>query len=75
MFFDEDGDLAHEFYTEVRSQVSGVVTWTMKRVFEHLTPQGEVELPFARLSGDIPLVMQESLSIQNPAHMQHDDFF
>lgn len=39
MFFDEDGDLAHEFYTEVRSQVSGVVTWTMKRVFEHLTPQ------------------------------------
>ena len=33
MYFDEDGDLAHEFYTEQRVQVkSGVVRWVMRKV-------------------------------------------
>ena len=41
MFFDEDGDLAHEFYTEQRVEVkAGVVRWVMRKVSSaHLTPQ------------------------------------
>ena len=40
MYFDEDGDLAHEFYQEERVVNSaGVVRWAMRRVFDNLTPQ------------------------------------
>ncbi len=40
MYFDEDGDLAHEFYQEARVvSKSGVVRWSMKRIFNNLTPQ------------------------------------
>ena len=41
MYFDEDGDLAHEFYNEQRVEVkSGVVRWVMRKVSSaHLTPQ------------------------------------
>ena len=41
MYFDEDGDLAHEFYTEQRVQVkAGVVRWVMRRInASKLTPQ------------------------------------
>jgi len=36
MYFDEDGDLAHEFYIEVRT-ANG--TTMQKRPLEHLRPQ------------------------------------
>ena len=41
MYFDEDGDLAHEFYTEQRVKVkAGVVKWVMRKVStSELTPQ------------------------------------
>lgn len=40
MYFDEDGDLAHEFYLEERVVLkSGVVRWVMRRTFRNLTPQ------------------------------------
>lgn len=40
MFFDEDGDLAHEFYQEeMVVNSAGVVRWAMKRVFRNLRPQ------------------------------------
>ena len=41
MYFDEDGDLAHEFYTEQRVQVkAGVVRWVMRKVTsDKLIPQ------------------------------------
>lgn len=35
MFFDEDGDLAHEFYVEVKEGRKS----KMKRVYENLKPQ------------------------------------
>lgn len=40
MYFDEDGDLAHEFYEEERlTSSTGVVRWCMKRVIDNLMPQ------------------------------------
>ena len=40
MYFDEDGDLAHEFYQEERvTSPSGVVRWRMKKIFDRLSPQ------------------------------------
>lgn len=41
MYFDEDGDLAHEFYEEYRIQSpQGVVRWTMRLLHhEGIRPQ------------------------------------
>ena len=43
MFFDEDGDLAHEFYEECRvtdsTSYDTVVRWTMRRIKNGLVPQ------------------------------------
>jgi hypothetical protein len=62
MFFDEDGDLAHEFYTEQRVEVkAGVVRWVMRKVSSaHLTPQGTVDLPFPRLHVDLSVVIVDA---------------
>jgi hypothetical protein len=38
MFFDEDGDLAHEFYIEVPPSRKGCKA-TMKKVLHNLIPQ------------------------------------
>jgi hypothetical protein len=38
MFFDEDGDLAHEFYVEVPPSRKGCKA-TMKKVLHNLIPQ------------------------------------
>lgn len=38
MYFDEDGDVAHEFYEEVPPLRRGVKA-TMRRIFTNLTPQ------------------------------------
>ena len=50
MYFDEDGDLAHEFYVEQRVQIkAGVVRWVMRKVSpSNLTPQ--VRTPSLSLS-------------------------
>ena len=59
MYFDEDGDLAHEFYEEVRPSKRGKKSY-MKKVTRRLLPQGLVELPFPRLHVDFPVVMCEA---------------
>lgn len=59
MYFDEDGDLAHEFYEEVRPNKRGKKSY-MKKVTRRLLPQGLVELPFPRLHVDFPVVMCEA---------------
>ncbi|KAK7582585.1 hypothetical protein V9T40_014030 [Parthenolecanium corni] len=53
MYFDEDGDLAHEFYVEVKEGRKR----KMKRVYNNLTPQGLVKLPCPRLHQDCPVVL------------------
>ncbi|KAK7101572.1 tumor suppressor candidate 2-like [Littorina saxatilis] len=55
MFFDEDGDLAHEFY----KQVTKGNRVTMERCVDNLKPQGEVDLPIPRLHGDLPVFIYE----------------
>ncbi|KAL3852032.1 hypothetical protein ACJMK2_015743 [Sinanodonta woodiana] len=55
MYFDEDGDLAHEFYEEVVDE-SGR---TMRRKLKNLKPQGDVALTIPRLNVDFPVVMCE----------------
>ena len=47
MYFDEDGDLAHEFYEEVTKR--GGVRKMRKVNSKQLTPQGEVQYSNPRL--------------------------
>lgn len=59
MYFDEDGDLAHEFYEEVKPNKKGK-KYSMKKVTRRLLPQGLVDLPYPRLNVDFPVVMCEA---------------
>ncbi|KDR00541.1 tumor suppressor candidate 2-like [Zootermopsis nevadensis] len=56
MFFDEDGDLAHEFYIEVPPTRKGCKA-TMKKVLHNLIPQGEVAHQYPRLHVDFPIIL------------------
>jgi len=56
MYFDEDGDLAHEFYEEVKPTSKGEKAW-MRPLTERLSPQGVVALPIPKLHVDFPCVM------------------
>ena len=56
MYFDEDGDLAHEFYEEVAPKRKGGKR-KMKRVLKNLVPQGEVKYNVPRLHVDFPIVL------------------
>lgn len=55
MFFDEDGDLAHEFYEEVRDGKSQRTY--MRRKTLNLKPQGNVYYKNPRLHVDFPIPM------------------
>lgn len=59
MYFDEDGDLAHEFYEEVRPSKKGKKSY-MKKITRRLLPQGMVDLPHPRLHVDFPVVLCEA---------------
>jgi hypothetical protein len=61
MYFDEDGDLAHEFYEEVKPSKRGEKA-RMRPLKERLSPQGVVDLPYPRLHVDFPIVMCEAWS-------------
>ncbi|XP_005091743.1 tumor suppressor candidate 2 [Aplysia californica] len=62
MYFDEDGDLAHEFYCEVTDRKTNKIV--MRRCIDNLVPQGEVEYPYPRLHGDLPVIMFDTSSVQ-----------
>ncbi|CAB4016232.1 tumor suppressor candidate 2 [Paramuricea clavata] len=58
MFFNEDGDLAHEFYEEVKSKKKK--RSKMKKVDSSLLrPQGQVNLQFPKIHPDLPIIMCE----------------
>ncbi|XP_014784169.1 tumor suppressor candidate 2 [Octopus bimaculoides] len=59
MYFDEDGDLAHEFYEEVFLDRMGKKRM-MRKQERNLIAQGEIELPFPRLHVDFPIVICEA---------------
>lgn len=44
MFYDEDGDLAHEFYEETIVTKNGQKRAKLRRVHKNLIPQGIVKL-------------------------------
>eukprot|EP00092_Neocalanus_flemingeri_P003590 GFUD01003851.1.p1 GENE.GFUD01003851.1~~GFUD01003851.1.p1 ORF type:complete len:108 (+),score=20.08 GFUD01003851.1:133-456(+) len=56
MYFDEDGDLAHEFYEEVLPKRKGGKR-KMKKVARNLKPQGEVKYHVPRLHVDFPIIL------------------
>lgn len=56
MYFDEDGDLAHEFYEEVGPRRRGGKK-RMKRIDKDLTPQGEVKYRVPCLHADFPIIL------------------
>jgi len=56
MYFDEDGDLAHEFYEEVPPKKKGGKR-KMKRVVKNLVPQGEVKYKVPCLHVDFPIIL------------------
>ena len=56
MFFDEDGDLAHEFYEEIQPKRKGGKR-KMRRVDKNLRPQGEVKYNIPRLHVDFPIIL------------------
>ncbi|XP_055883263.1 tumor suppressor candidate 2-like [Biomphalaria glabrata] len=62
MFFDEDGDLAHEFYCEEKDIHTKKVV--MRQYNRNLIPEGDVDLPYPRLHGDLPVILFDTSSLQ-----------
>ncbi|XP_077307641.1 LOW QUALITY PROTEIN: tumor suppressor candidate 2 [Lithobates pipiens] len=59
MFFDEDGDLAHEFYEETIVTKNGRKRAKLKRIQKNLRPQGTIKLDHPCIHVDFPVVLCE----------------
>ncbi|KAM5148745.1 tumor suppressor candidate 2 [Mantella aurantiaca] len=59
MFFDEDGDLAHEFYEETIVTKNGRKRAKLKRIHKNLRPQGTIRLDHPCIHVDFPVVLCE----------------
>lgn len=59
-YLDEDCDVAHEFYEEVRVGKQGRRFVMRLRSRKHLKQQGMVDLPHPRLHVDLPIVICEA---------------
>ncbi|KAG8436165.1 hypothetical protein GDO86_007316 [Hymenochirus boettgeri] len=59
MYFDEDGDLAHEFYEETIVTKNGRKRAKLKRIQKNLRPQGTIRLDHPCLHVDFPVVICE----------------
>ncbi|KAK1332662.1 hypothetical protein QTO34_007345 [Cnephaeus nilssonii] len=59
MFYDEDGDLAHEFYEETIVTKNGQKRAKLRRVHKNLIPQGTVKLDTPRIHVDFPVILYE----------------
>jgi len=59
MYFDEDGDLAHEFYEEVLPKKRGGASKMRRVSSKHLIPQGEVEYQHPKIHVDFPIIMYQ----------------
>uniref|UniRef100_A0A6I8NEM8 Tumor suppressor 2, mitochondrial calcium regulator n=2 Tax=Ornithorhynchus anatinus TaxID=9258 RepID=A0A6I8NEM8_ORNAN len=63
MYFDEDGDLAHEFYEETIVTKNGRKRAKLKRIHKNLVPQGIVQLDHPRIHVDFPVIICEVCSL------------
>ncbi|CAH2312564.1 Hypothetical predicted protein [Pelobates cultripes] len=59
MYFDEDGDLAHEFYEETIVTKNGRKRAKLKRIQKNLRPQGTIKLDHPCIHVDFPVVLCE----------------
>ncbi|KAG9260690.1 tumor suppressor candidate 2 [Astyanax mexicanus] len=59
MYFDEDGDLAHEFYEETVVTKNGRKKAKLKRIQKNLIPQGIIKLDHPCLHVDFPVIICE----------------
>ncbi|XP_014808965.1 PREDICTED: tumor suppressor candidate 2, partial [Calidris pugnax] len=59
MYYDEDGDLAHEFYEETIVTKNGRKRAKLKRIHKNLVPQGIVKLEHPRIHVDFPVIICE----------------
>ncbi|XP_028679962.1 tumor suppressor 2, mitochondrial calcium regulator b [Erpetoichthys calabaricus] len=59
LYFDEDGDLAHEFYEETFVMKNGRKKAKLKRIQKNLIPQGIVKLDHPCIHVDFPIVLCE----------------
>ena len=57
MYFDEDGELAHEFYEEVLPKKDHGRRKMKKISMKHLVPQGDVPYQPPRLHTDFPVIL------------------
>ncbi|KAL8212297.1 UNVERIFIED_CONTAM: hypothetical protein K2H54_042477 [Gekko kuhli] len=60
MYYDEDGDLAHEFYEETIVTKNGRKRAKLKRIHKNLIPQGIVKLEHPRIHVDFPVIICEA---------------
>ncbi|MEE6519342.1 hypothetical protein FKM82_031090 [Ascaphus truei] len=59
MYFDEDGDLAHEFYEETIVTKNGRKRAKLRRIHKNLRPQGTIRLDHPCIHVDFPVVICE----------------
>ncbi|XP_023676766.1 tumor suppressor candidate 2 [Paramormyrops kingsleyae] len=59
LYYDEDGDLAHEFYEETVVTKNGRKRAKLKRIQKNLIPQGIVKLDHPRIHVDYPVILCE----------------
>ncbi|KAK1796378.1 hypothetical protein P4O66_009430 [Electrophorus voltai] len=60
LYYDEDGDLAHEFYEETVVTKNGRKKAKLKRIQKNLIPQGIVKLDHPRIHVDFPVILCET---------------
>ncbi|XP_062401334.1 tumor suppressor 2, mitochondrial calcium regulator b [Sardina pilchardus] len=59
LYYDEDGDLAHEFYEEIVVTKNGRKKAKLKRIQKNLISQGMVKLDHPSIHADFPVVICE----------------
>ncbi|XP_061788746.1 tumor suppressor 2, mitochondrial calcium regulator a [Nerophis lumbriciformis] len=59
LYYDEDGDLAHEFYEEMVVTKNGRKKSKLKRIQKNLIPQGIVKLDHPCIHVDFPIILSE----------------
>ncbi|XP_055766594.1 tumor suppressor candidate 2-like isoform X1 [Salvelinus fontinalis] len=59
LYFDEDGDLAHEFYEETVVMKNGRRRAKLKKIQKNLIPQGTIKLDHPCIHVDFPVVLCE----------------
>lgn len=63
LYYDEDGDLAHEFYEETVVTKNGRKKSKLKRIQKNLIPQGIIKLDHPCIHVDFPIILCEGWTV------------